>query len=396
MNGSGTVCGVLWVIGPVDASLEPWLTALAELLPLRRVEAADLPANGIPVALVDLRDVDPTRLAALAPPTGCRVIAVVSPPFAEVTAALGDNLLLLVDATWSPALVAPCLAAVVQRFTDLQTAYDESENLLEIHQEIIKAAGETIRLKEELEERTRALRAAQDQIERSRRLTALGSLGAGLAHEINNPLTSIFGLTQIVVNTLGKESKQRELLDDVIRETKRAIDLVRQFRRVVDEQRSANSRRFQINGPVRAALDIHDGELRPGSLHVTTDLGESLPAIVGDEVEVQEAVAHLLTNASQAMAGGGELRVRTYTVEGEAVFISVSDSGPGIPPELRERVFDPFFTTRSGQKRTGLGLSVAQRIIARHHGRITVGETPGGGATFTIVLPAAPKDAHLR
>ncbi len=387
--------GLIRVIPPFGADLDPLVAALESLGVIGHSSADEPAERATPILLVDLRGAGPDRTADLAPPNQLSVIAIVRPPAEAIIASLAENLLLVVEPQGSMDLMAAGIAAVASRVSELESAFLESENILEIHQEVIRAAGETIRLKEEVEERARELRTAQEQVERTRRLTALGTLGAGLAHELNNPMTTVLGLSQVVQSMLPAESEECELLTDVVGQAKRIVGLLREFRRVLDEEQSIGTRPFDVGEPLRAAVELYAVELSERNIQTTTTVADPLPWVAGNSTEIQEAICHLIKNAGQALPEGGELGVRVHCVEEEAVFISVSDNGPGIPQDLRERVFDPFFTTHSANKQTGLGLSVTHRIVARHHGSITIEDTPGGGATFTIMLPAVPKKAHL-
>jgi signal transduction histidine kinase len=145
---------------------------------------------------------------------------------------------------------------------------------------------------------------------------------------------------------------------------------------------------------VQAALDLYAEQIQQRGIHLRADLATVRDA-QGDPLQIQQAVAHLVQNAIQAMPAGGELRVAVSDVAGDALKLTISDTGRGIPQEMRERIFDPFFTTKESANGVGLGLSISHSIVEAHHGRILVESSPGKGATFTVLLPAAAAAAHL-
>ena len=251
-------------------------------------------------------------------------------------------------------------------------------------------------LKARVEQRTAELRAAQDQILRTRRLAALGSFGAGIAHELNNPMTAILGLTSIVQRDIGSDTPSGQTLGMVIEQAKRMAKIVAHIRQFSDDEREGGGRRFALSTPVRAAIDLFEEQALERKITVVTDLPTGVPQVQGDPVEIQQVVAHLVENAINAMPDGGTLRVALSVVEGEALKLSVEDTGKGIEAHLQERIFDPFFSTKHGTSTAaGLGLSVSHRIIEKHHGKILVTSSPGAGSTFTVLLPTVGDAAHL-
>jgi two-component system, NtrC family, sensor kinase len=250
-----------------------------------------------------------------------------------------------------------------------------------------------VELQARVDERTAELKVAQDQISRARRLAALGSMGAGIAHELNNPLTSISGLAAILALDL-KGSPHEETLQTLQGEVKRVSRIVADMRKLTEQEGVQAGRKFMVGGPVKAALEAFDGELKARNIKVTAELVRF--EAQGDATQIQQAVANLLENAINAMPQGGELRVSLADVGGEACKLTVSDTGKGIPPAMRERIFDPFFTTKDEPGGVGMGLPISHRIVEAHHGKLILESAEGRGATFTIVLPAAAAAAHLR
>jgi two-component system, NtrC family, sensor kinase len=255
--------------------------------------------------------------------------------------------------------------------------------------------GWNAELKQRVDERTAELEAAQDQIMRTRRLAALGSLGAGVAHELNNPLTGVTGLLAVLRKQLGEGSPHLPTIQQIQEQARRVTKIVADLRQFADQERSVSGKRFALRAPVQSALDLYSEQIEERGIRVCAELSERVPEAQGDPVQIQQVVAHLVQNAIQAMPAGGDLRISVSEVAGDALKLTVSDSGRGIPEELRERIFDPFFTTKDDPGDVGLGLSISHSIVEAHHGKLSVESAEGHGATFTIVLPAAAAAPHL-
>ena len=250
-------------------------------------------------------------------------------------------------------------------------------------------------LQRRVDEGTRQLREAQDQIARTRRLAALGSFSAGLAHELNNPLTGTLGLLSLACEEVPRTTPLGQNLELALEQARRMARIVRQLRQLVDDERAGTGRPLNPLQPVRAALHETQDELRARGVTLDCALREPVPSVLGHAEQLQNVMAHLVRNALTAMPSGGTLSVGVEAVAGDAVCLSVRDTGRGIPESLRERIFDPFFTTKDEPGRVGLGLSVAHRIVEAHHGRIRVESTEGQGTTITVILPTAGGEAHL-
>ena len=281
---------------------------------------------------------------------------------------------------------------------------DSSDEIGELARSFNQMAAEIVRRDEEIrrwnselqqrvEERTAELKVAQDQILRARRLAALGSLGAGMAHELNNPITAISGLASLLRKELAG-TPQEEQLRILQEQARRVSSIVGNLRAFADQERVQPGRKFALHSSVLAALDLYEDQMRASGIELATEL-KSCEA-QGDPAQIQEAIAHLVQNAISAMPKGGRLKVTLSDVNGDALKLSVSDTGKGIPETMRDRIFDPFFTTKEGPGGVGLGLSISHSIVEAHHGKLLVDSAEGRGATFTIVLPAAAAAAHLR
>jgi len=170
---------------------------------------------------------------------------------------------------------------------------------------------------------------------------------------------------------------------------------VARLRELTDAEREGSGARLQLGQPVSAALERFGARLAAQQIALTTHLPAGLPEVQGDSTQLEELVAHLVDNAINAMPGGGRLEVAICAVDGQALKLTVADTGRGIPAALQERIFDPFFTTRDDPAGVGLGLSTSHQIVQRHHGRLSVASEAGKGSTFTVLLPAAGDAPHL-
>ncbi len=244
---------------------------------------------------------------------------------------------------------------------------------------------------ETLEESYRKLREQADQIieieeqlRRADRLSALGELSAGMAHEIRNPLGSIRGTAEILRDGVAANDPKSEFADILIREVDRLNRVLEDFLRFARPAPVGHGR-FAVNRVIQEVLDLTRQQALRNRVEVSTGLDEECE-ITGEGEQIKQALLNLVLNALQAMPDGGRLTVSTRR-EQNALHITVSDNGPGIPPENRERIFNPFVTTREGG--TGLGLAITQRIVQGHDGHIVLQSTPGEGASFTVCLPLA-------
>jgi signal transduction histidine kinase len=245
------------------------------------------------------------------------------------------------------------------------------------------------RLYQEIQDRMEAQRQAEMQLVRSARLAAVGEMAAGVAHELNNPLTTVAGFIELVLDELSEDSPQRQDLELVLREAKRARGVVR---RLLDFSRPGDNLRVRtdINEVVSEVLTLVQHLVRTSGVELRVQLREDLPWIRVDPNQIKQVLLNLVHNALQAMQSGGTLSIITALTEKENVpwmTISVQDTGEGIHPEYLDRIFEPFFTTRPVGTGTGLGLSVSFGIINEHGGFIEVDSKPGEGSRFTVWLP---------
>ena len=241
----------------------------------------------------------------------------------------------------------------------------------------------------ELKRAYRSLKETQAQLVQSSKLTALGEFTAGLAHEISQPLTVIKGLSQNLLKKTPHEDPEREkleILERAANRMERVIDHLKVFSRVDEPELKP----VDLNKVIEDALILTGELLKKDSVEMQLNLGDGCK-VMGCAGRLEQVVINLMTNARDAMAGGGRLRIETRVVgEGDKKFVMASfrDSGPGVPSEIRGRLFEPFFTTKGPGKGTGLGLSISYGIIKEHGGEISLCSGSGGcGAEFRIMLP---------
>ncbi|PYO51965.1 MAG: hypothetical protein DMD84_11110 [Candidatus Rokuibacteriota bacterium] len=251
-------------------------------------------------------------------------------------------------------------------------------------------AVENSRLFEGVKEQMAELKRTQAQLVQSTKLAAIGELAANIAHEINNPLTTVLGFASFLAERIAPTDPMREELGLIQEEASRARDIVRdllQFSRQRDfspESADVNTVLEQVIAMVR----------RQGALNVITvdeRYEPDLPAVELDVSRIKQVFLNIINNAVYVMPNGGSLTVRTETANG-GVRIAFADTGPGIAPEHRDRIFDPFFTTKPEVSGTGLGLSVSLGIVQSHGGTIEVETEVGRGTTFTVALPLRLED----
>jgi two-component system sensor histidine kinase HydH len=229
----------------------------------------------------------------------------------------------------------------------------------------------------------RELRDSFERMKRVERLSAVGQLSAGLAHEIRNPLASIAGAVGIIERDSGSESKRSECLSIIKRETERLNRLLSSFLDFA-RPRPPQYQTIDLSGTLDSviALAAHAVDRKP--IILRKEAPANLPALECDPEQLKQVLLNLLINAIQASPNGSDVIV-TARHERSKVFIQVKDGGCGIAPENREKIFDPFFTTK--ESGTGLGLSVAHQIIEQHGGILTAEANPDRGMTFSVVLP---------
>jgi signal transduction histidine kinase len=231
------------------------------------------------------------------------------------------------------------------------------------------------------------LKQAEIQLMEGERLSTLGKLAAGIAHEINNPLTTILGQAELLLTRSAVPPEAAERVRIIIEETSRSARLLRNMLRLARRQRPER-RPCSIEEQVQLVLQLKAHDLRRADIEVTASFA-SVPPVWADEDQIRQVVLNLVQNAQQAMArrpGRRALTIRLTGLETRAR-LEVLDSGPGIPPDALPRLFDAFFTTKPASEGTGLGLWVSYGIVEQHDGTLRAENRPQGGAAFIIELP---------
>lgn len=239
----------------------------------------------------------------------------------------------------------------------------------------------------ELRETKKKLEETQMQLIQAEKLAGIGLLAAGVAHELNNPLSGILGFSQLLLEEDKLTTQQREDIQTILTQSQRCKVIIQnllQFSR----RKEPKMEPVDPLTLVRTTLDLVKYEYSTAGVEILQRVPATCPMVFGDPNQLQQVLLNLLTNSKQAMEnrGKGKLEIEVTTDEDDVV-LRVRDNGHGIPKEIQGKIFDPFFTTKPVGKGTGLGLSICYGILQHHHGDIQVESTEGTGTTFTIRLP---------
>jgi two-component system NtrC family sensor kinase len=241
----------------------------------------------------------------------------------------------------------------------------------------------------ELQARMEAQRSAENRLVQAAKLAAVGEMAAAIAHELNNPLTSVTGFAELALSDIPQESETRKDLEIVMREATRARDVVR---RLLDFARQSESTRARasLNDVVEDVVALSRHLIHTSGVTLNLELQENLPWVLVDVNQMKQVLLNLIHNALQAMPNGGDLKIfseSTSRAGRDWIRIAVQDTGVGIPKPDQARIFEPFYTTKGDQGGTGLGLSVTYGIVTDHGGQIDVESLPGAGSKFSVWLP---------
>ncbi len=237
------------------------------------------------------------------------------------------------------------------------------------------------------------LKRLEEQLIQAEKLAAMGQMLAGVAHELNNPLTAILGVTELLRERSGADESTKRQLELTHRQARRAARIVQnllEFSRPASPQKKP----LDLNNILERTLQLHEHSLRRNNIAVDFGLPGELPGVVGDANQLIQVFLNLITNAEQAIRevrDSGRIQIRAGR-NGNQLTITVQDDGVGIRPEALQRIFDPFYTTKRPGGGTGLGLSICMSIIREHGGNIEAETFPAGGSAFTIYLPVASGD----
>lgn len=268
-----------------------------------------------------------------------------------------------------------------------QVSISGNDELAQLGNEINAMLCALEKSQDELRKSEQALRETQKSLVQAEKLSSIGQLVAGVAHELNNPLTAVMGYSQLLVN-LDLEPKVKEYVDRIRTGAERSRRIVQNLLTFAG-RRELHLSKLDLNQEIENALKFLDNELTEGHIQVSLDLAPGLPWMEGDSSQLQSVLTNLINNAQNAMIQqqvSRTLLIKTGKLD-HHLRLSIADNGPGIDPQHLNKIFDPFFTTKEVGAGTGLGLSLCHGIVSDHHGRIWAESDPGRGATFIIEFP---------
>jgi len=270
----------------------------------------------------------------------------------------------------------------------LASSINQMAKKLEAEKQELEAWGNT--LEKRVQERTDEIAKIHGQLFRSEKLASLGKLAAGVAHEINNPLTGILTNSSLMLEDLDKDDPRRDDVEIIVKETIRCREIVK---RLLDFARQTKPQKklTNLNALIENIVLLVRNQASFRNIDIERHLEEGLPEILSDPDQVQQVFINIILNAAEAMNKGGKLTIASsLSANRELINITFADTGPGIPEDRRERIFEPFFTTK--EHGTGLGLSISYGIVEQHGGTISVESHIGQGSTFTVQLPVKAPD----
>ncbi len=285
----------------------------------------------------------------------------------------------------------------------------EIRNIYKIH--TATRSGQTLVLNiaiaplQDLQEQTGALVVVEDvtsrirleeQLQQREKLSSIGLLAAGVAHEVNTPLTGVSSYTQMLLGMLPEADPKHALLQKVRRQAERATNIVNNL---LNFSRTGSATEFgevDIHRVLDDTLQLLEPQLRSNQIEIVRAYQEEQPIVFGNSGKLQQIFTNLLLNARDAIPNGGRITISTAQGDNGSLVIEVADSGIGIAPENVAKIYDPFYTTKGVGRGTGLGLAVSYGIVQEHSGHISVESAPGHGTTFRISLPTSDLRARLQ
>lgn len=236
----------------------------------------------------------------------------------------------------------------------------------------------------------------EEQLQQREKLSSIGLLAAGVAHEVNTPLTGVSSYTQMLLGMLAETDPKHALLQKVRRQAERATNIVNNL---LNFSRTGNVTEFSeidLSRVLDDTLQLLEPQLRGNQIEIVRAYDPDSPLVFGNAGQLQQVFTNLLLNARDAIPAGGSIRICTLPSEDHSLMVEVSDSGIGIAPENVAKIYDPFYTTKGVGRGTGLGLAVSYGIVQEHSGHISVESVPGRGTTFRITLPTANGRSRLQ
>jgi hypothetical protein len=236
----------------------------------------------------------------------------------------------------------------------------------------------------------------EEQLQQREKLSSIGLLAAGVAHEVNTPLTGVSSYTQMLLGMFSPSDPKHALLQKVSRQADRASDIVNNLLNFSRTGSVAEFHDIDVCRVLDDTLQLLDPQLRKGMIVVDREYESNLPRVFANAGKLQQVFTNLILNSRDAIPNGGQISLRTSSHEDGAVVVEVSDTGIGIAAENVAKIYDPFFTTKGIGRGTGLGLAVSYGIVQEHAGHISVSSTPGRGTTFKITLPSSESRMELQ
>lgn len=236
----------------------------------------------------------------------------------------------------------------------------------------------------------------EEQLQQREKLSSIGLLAAGVAHEVNTPLTGVSSYTQMLLGMLPETDPKHALLQKVRRQADRASNIVNNLLNFSRTGSAAEFNALDVHRVLDDTLQLLEPQLRRNQVELVRAYDERLPLAFGNAGKLQQVFTNLILNARDALPAGGQIILRTRAKDDETLAIEIADTGIGIAPENVAKIYDPFFTTKGVGRGTGLGLAVTYGIVQEHSGHISVESLPGHGTTFRITLPTADARAHLQ
>jgi two-component system NtrC family sensor kinase len=230
------------------------------------------------------------------------------------------------------------------------------------------------------------------QLTQAEKLSSIGLLAAGVAHEVNTPLAVISNYIQMLAKQIPADDPRQRTIERIVKQTFRASEIVNNLLNF-SRTGAAEFVEVDLNSVLEETLTLVQHPFKTAKVNVIKNYKDELPPVLGSITRLQQVFLNLFMNARDAMPTGGMLEVRTGAQNG-SVEVEVTDTGSGIPAENLHRIFDPFFTTKATGRGTGLGLSVSYGIIKEHAGKVDVRSTPGKGTSFRLEFPVARKAVH--
>jgi two-component system NtrC family sensor kinase len=236
----------------------------------------------------------------------------------------------------------------------------------------------------------------EEQLQQREKLSSIGLLAAGVAHEVNTPLTGVSSYTQMLLGMLPATDPKHALLQKIGRQADRAVNIVNNL---LNFSRTGGATEFielDLNRVLDDTIQLIEPQLRRNQIEISRSYESNAPSVIGNAGKLQQVFTNLLLNARDAIPDGGRITLKTTSSRDDSLVVEVSDNGIGIAPENVAKIYDPFYTTKGVGRGTGLGLAVSYGIVQEHSGHISVESAPGRGTTFRIALPTAHARSRLQ